>query len=70
MAANDPGAAAGAAAAKCLLDQRLAENNANRNTPDSFRGGTGVGDWRPTVLVAGVPIAMAADFLARTRHSV
>lgn len=66
MVADDPGLAVGARAAECILDRRLAEDNANRNTPDSFMGRTGIGDWRPTVLVNGQPIAMAADFLART----
>ena len=63
MIANDAGAAAGAAAAGCLLDRRLAEDNARRATPDSFRGGTAPGEWRPTVPTN---IPMAADFLART----
>lgn len=62
MVANDPGEAAGAAAAACILDRRLAEDNANRTTPDSFMGGTGIGEWRPT----GLSVPMAADFLART----
>jgi hypothetical protein len=66
MVANDPGEAAGAAAAKCILDLRLEKDNANRTTADTFMGGTGVGEWRPTVLVNNVPIAMAGDFLART----
>lgn len=64
MTAGDPGAAAGAQAAACILDRRLAADNAKRTTPDSFMGGTGPGEWRPTVLVNNQPIAMAADFLA------
>jgi hypothetical protein len=66
MVAGDPGELAGAEAAACMLDWRLAADNAKRNTPDSFMGGTGAGEWRPTVLVNGQPIAMAADFLATT----
>ena len=51
----------------CILDKRLASDNVNRNTPDSFMGGTGIGDWRPTVPpVNNQPVPMAADFLART----
>ena len=68
MVANDAGEEAGRQAADCILDQRLAADNANRNTPDSFMGGTGIGEWRPTVPpVNGQPVAMAADFLARTQ---
>jgi hypothetical protein len=64
MVAGDPGAAAGAQAAACILDRRLAADNAARNTPDTFMGSTEIGAWRPTVLVNGLPIPMAADFLA------
>ena len=67
MVAGDAGAVAGAQAATCILNLRLASDNANRNTPDSFMGGTGAGEWRPTVFsMAGQPLPMAADFLART----
>ena len=65
MAPGDPGATAGAEAAACILDRRLAADNAARNTPDSFMGSTEVGAWRPTVMVNGAFIPMAADFLAR-----
>lgn len=61
MVANDPGAAAGAQAAACILGRRLPGDDERRGTPDSFPGGTGVGEWRPTA-----PVPMAADFLART----
>lgn len=64
MVAGDAGTAAGAEAAACILQQRLAADNAKRSTPDSFMGGTGAGEWRPTVLVNNQPIPMAADFLA------
>ena len=63
MVANDPGELAGAEAAACILDRRLAEDNARRATPDSFRGGSLPGEWRPTVPSN---VAMAADFLAET----
>jgi hypothetical protein len=66
MAPGDPGAIAGAQAAACILDRRLAADNANRNTPDSFMGSNEPGAWRPTVMVSGVFIPMAADFMART----
>lgn len=66
MVAGDEGASVGAQAAACILERRLESDNARRNTPDSFMGGTGVGEWRPTVFVNNQPIAMAADFLART----
>ena len=63
MVADDAGASAGEAAAACLLDRRLAEDNARRDTPDSFRGGELPGQWRPTVPSN---VAMTADFMART----
>ena len=66
MAANDPGETTGAQAASCILDRRLAADNANRATPDSFVGSTAIGAWRPTVFANNVPLAMAADFLSRT----
>ena len=66
MVANDPGRIAGAQAAQCILERRLADDNAKRTTPDSFRGGTRAGEWQPTVFTAGVANAMAADFLATT----
>jgi hypothetical protein len=66
MVAGDPGESVGAQAAACILDQRLAADNANRTTPDSFMGGNGTGEWRPTVFSNQQPVAMAADFLART----
>ena len=72
MVAGDPGALVGAQAAACILGQRLTADNLNRNTADSFMGGTGIGEWRPTVFTAPPPpqvpqpVPMAADFLART----
>ena len=68
MIANDPGEAAGRAAAACILERRLADDTANRATPDSWLGRIGPGEWRPTVPPAtnGDPVPMAADFLART----
>jgi hypothetical protein len=64
MVAGDQGAIAGARAAACILDRRLAADNAKRSTPDTFMGSMDVGAWRPTVMVNGQPIAMAAEFLA------
>ena len=67
MVADDPGEDAGRQAAECILDRRLATDNFNRNAPDSFLGGNGIGQWRPTVPpVNNQPVPMAADFLART----
>lgn len=67
MVAGDPGESVGAATAACILDLRLAADNANRATPDSFMGSTEIGAWRPTVLNSNQqPLPMAADFLART----
>ena len=63
MVANDTGQLVGQAAARCILDRRLAEDNARRATPDSFRGGSLPGAWRPTVPSNA---SMAADFMART----
>ena len=67
MVAGDAGEAVGAQAAACILERRLESDNANRTTPDSFKGGTAAGEWRPTVpLQNGQIVPMAADFLART----
>ena len=65
MVPGDTGAIAGAQAASCMLDRRLAADNAARNTPDSFMGSTEPGAWRPTVMSGGVFIPMSADFMAR-----
>ena len=67
MVADDPGEDAGRQAAECILDRRLDEDNAHRNTPDSFPGSAAMGAWRPTVPPQNnLPVPMAADFLART----
>lgn len=63
MVEADEGAAVGAQAAACILAQRLAADNAKRATPDSHLGGTAPGEWRPTSIVSGQPVPMAADFL-------
>ena len=61
---GDPGVVVGQQAAACLLG-RLAADNVARSAPDSFFGGTGPGEWRPTVLnSAGAPVPMIAGFLA------
>ena len=59
MVAGDEGANVGTQAAACILDRRLAADNAKRTTPDSFVGGLGIGEWRPNGTVP-----MIADFMA------
>ena len=64
---NDPGVATGQAAAACVL-QRLAADNAKRAEPDTFFGGNGIGEWRPTVFTppaqGSQPVPMTASFIA------
>ena len=68
MVAADAGEDAGRQAADCILDKRLASDNFNRNTPDSFMGGTGIGEWRPTVpLVNNQPVPMIRPISWRGR---
>jgi hypothetical protein len=55
---GDPGTAVGQQAAACVL-QRLAADNLKRAQPDTFVGGTGPGEWRPTS-----PAPMTAQFVA------
>ena len=58
------GAGVGEAAAACVL-VRLPSDNIARATPDTFVGGTGPGEWRPTTLTpAGAPVPMVAQFIA------
>lgn len=65
MVPGDEGALVGTQAAACILDRRLAADNAKRTTPDSFVGGLGIGEWRPNVPPPpGVSVPMAADFMA------
>jgi hypothetical protein len=64
MSAGDPGAAIGQQAAACMLG-RLQADNALRNRPDSFVGGTGIGEWRPTVPAGpSGSVPMVVDFMA------
>jgi hypothetical protein len=64
MSAGDPGAAVGQQAAACMLG-RLQADNALRSRPDSFVGGTGIGEWRPTVPAGpNGAVPMAVDFMA------
>lgn len=60
MVPSDQGAVVGTQTAACILNLRLAADNAKRATPDSFVGGLGIGEWRPNV--SSVP--MTADFMA------
>src|SRR5688500_13325324 len=64
MVAGDSGAIAGAQAAACILNRRLAADNAKRTTPDTFIGSTEPGAWRPTTLLNGVPVGLSGEFLA------
>ena len=58
------GAAIGEQAAACVLE-RLADDNIDRAKPDTFVGGTGPGQWRPTTLTpGGDPVPMTAEFIA------
>jgi hypothetical protein len=64
MVAGDPGAAVGQQAAACLLG-RLQADNAARSKPDSFVGGTAIGQWQPTVPAGpNGPVPMLVDFMA------
>jgi hypothetical protein len=64
MVANDPGAAVGQQAAACMLG-RLQADNTLRSKPDSFVGGTAIGEWRPTVPPGpNGPVPMLVDFMA------
>jgi len=58
MVAGDPGAVVGQQAAACILG-RLPADNLARSKADTFIGGTGIGEWRPTQ-----PTPMTADFVA------
>jgi hypothetical protein len=61
---GDPGVATGQQAAACVL-QRLAADNAKRAQPDTFVGGSGIGQWRPTSLTSGgQPVPIVAEFIA------
>src|SRR5688572_29927125 len=58
IAANDPGIAAGAQAAAACIQGRTGDGTYPVPAP-IFMGGTGPGEWRPTVFdAAGAPTAM------------
>jgi hypothetical protein len=64
MVADDPGESVGQLAAACILG-RLPADNLARSKPDTFVGGTGIGEWRPTVPPGpSGPVPMTADFIA------
>jgi hypothetical protein len=48
--------------------RRLAADNAQRAEPDTFFGGNGIGEWRPTVFTppaqGSQPVPMVASFIA------
>jgi len=67
---DDPGVAAGAQAAAAIIQGRVGDGY-NPVPPPAFFGGTGVGQWRPTVVnAAGQPAPMAASYLANTKTFV
>ena len=58
------GAAVGEQAAACVL-MRLPADNIQRARPDTFVGGTGPGEWRPTSFTPlGAPVPLVAEFIA------
>ena len=64
MVSGDPGVSVGQQVGACILG-RLAADNLARNKADSFVGGTGIGEWRPTVPPGpSGPVPMTADFIA------
>jgi hypothetical protein len=67
IAANDPGVAAGAqAAAACILGR--VNDGAYPVPAPTFFGGTGPGEWRPTVFTAtGEPAPMSVSWMATTQ---
>jgi hypothetical protein len=64
MVVGDAGAVVGQQVAACILG-RLQADNAVRSKPDSFIGGTGIGEWRPTVPPGpNGPVPMLVDFMS------
>jgi hypothetical protein len=67
IAANDPGIAAGAQAAAAIIQGRMGDGTYPVPAP-IFMGGTGVGQWRPTVFdAAGAPVPMAVSWMATAK---
>ena len=64
MVQGDAGALIGQQAAACVLE-RLAADSVARAVPDSFLGGNGPGECRPTTITpAGVAVPMIGGFVA------
>ena len=67
IAANDPGISAGAQAAAAIIAGRQGDGTYPVPAP-IFMGGTGPGEWRPTVFdAAGAPTPMAVAWMATAR---
>ena len=67
IAANDPGIAAGAQAAAAIIQGRVNDGAYPVPAP-IFIGGTGPGEWRPTVFdAAGAPTPMAVAWMATAK---
>jgi PAP2 superfamily len=67
IAANDPGLAAGAQAAAAIIQGRAGDGAYPVPAP-IFMGGTGPGQWRPTVFdAAGAPAPMAVAWMATAK---
>ena len=67
IAPNDPGIAAGSQAAAAIIQGRVNDGAYPVPAP-LFMGGTGPGEWRPTVFdAAGAPTPMAAAWLATAK---
>ena len=60
---GDPGVLAGQHAAACILDRREGDGRYPAN-PEAFYGGTGLGEWRPTSFLDGVPVPMVTPWVA------
>jgi hypothetical protein len=61
---GNSGVRVGELAAACVLE-RLEADNVARAAPDTFVGGNGAGDWRPTAIgPTGNPVPMTAGFIA------
>jgi hypothetical protein len=67
IAANDPGIAAGAQAAAAIIQGRAGDGTYPVPAP-IFMGGTGPGEWRPTVFdAAGAPQPMGVAWMATAK---
>jgi hypothetical protein len=67
IAASDPGIAAGAQAAAAIIQGRVGDGTYPVPAP-IFMGGTGPGEWRPTVFdAAGAPLPMGVAWMATAK---